>query len=124
MSNYDDPSHECPIEVGDTVMVRGTISATNDCGGTKILKLPRTPIACVVTKRYWDHETGWRFHGRVVDLEIVENFRVQTTKGFTADHYREKYPNNPEIAENAAKAARDYDPGKVYFSERDLAKTS
>lgn len=116
------PEYPSPAELGESVLVTGTLCTNNTSGGTEILKHNGTQ--CVVTKAFWDYETGWRYHGRVEDAAALKTFREQATTGFTPDHYREKYPNNPDLYERAKKASEDFDPGYVYFSEHDLDKRS
>ncbi|MBY3433616.1 hypothetical protein HFN89_05585 [Rhizobium laguerreae] len=116
------PEYPSPAEVGESVLVTGTLCTSNTSGGTEILKHNGTP--CVVTKAFWDYETGWRYHGRVEDAAALEVFRAQATTAFTPEHYLKEYPNNPDLYERAKKAAKDFDPGHVYFSEHDLDKRS
>lgn len=117
--DFEMPDYPSPVEVGDTVTVHGTLCTNNSVGGTEILE--HDGIECRVTKAFWDYETGWRFHGRVVDPAAVEDFRVQATSEFTPEFYREKYPNQPEHYERVKVAFENFDPGHVYFSEHDLA---
>jgi hypothetical protein len=114
------PEYPSPAEVGKAVMVAGTLCTNNSSGGTEILKHNGTQ--CIVTKAFWDYETGWRYHGHVEDTAAIEAFREQATTGLTPESYREKYPNNPDLYERAKKAAKEFDPGYVYFSEHDLDK--
>ncbi|MCS4089264.1 hypothetical protein [Rhizobium sp. BK176] len=109
-----------PAALGESVLVTGTLCTNNTSGGTAILEHAGTQ--CVVTKAFWDYETGWRYHGRVDDAAALDAFREQATTRFTPESYREKYPNNPDLYERAKKAADEFDPGYVYFSEHDLAK--
>ena len=60
--------------------------------------------------------------GDVVDEDATEAFRGQATSSFTPEHYREKYPENSQLYEDAVKAAREFDPGYVYFREHDIAR--
>lgn len=113
------PEYPSPVEVGETVFVSGTLCNTNTSGGTTILE--HSGATCVVTKSFWDYETGWRFHGRVVDEANVQSFREQSTTRFTPEYYKEKYPTSPSLYEDAKKASEAFDPGYVYFSEHDLA---
>jgi len=115
----DEPDYPAPCRVGETVLVTGTLCSTNSVGGTEMLQHGGTE--CVVRKAFWDYETGWRFHGRVVDEAATEEFRRQATCEFTPDHYREKYPTQPQLYERVKAAHDAFDPGYVFFSEHDLA---
>jgi hypothetical protein len=112
--------YTCPCKEGEEIQVSGTLCVTNDVGGTTILDLPEE-LTVTVTKAFWDYETGWRFHGRASG-PVLEVIRQQATTGYTADHYREKYPGNPQLAIDAEKAAREFDPSKIYFSEFDIVR--
>ncbi|NTF23490.1 hypothetical protein G6L37_34535 [Agrobacterium rubi] len=90
----DEPEYPAPCAVGDVVNVTGTFCNSNSVGGTEILEHAGTD--CVVTKSFWDYKAGWRFHGRVVEEDAIEDFRRQATAEFGAEQYREKYPNQPE----------------------------
>lgn len=115
----DEPDYPAPCNDGDTVLVTGTLCNSNSNGGTTILQHGGTE--CVVTKSFWDYETGWRFHGRVADEEAADDFRRQSTSEYTPEYYREKYPDQPEHYERVKAANEAFDPGYVYFSEHDLA---
>lgn len=114
------PEYPSPAEVGEVVVVTGTLCNKNDVGGTTILE--HDGVSCIVTKSFWDYETGWRFHGRVEDAAAAEVFRQQATTGFKPEEYREKYPANPKLYEDVKKAAEEFDPAYVYFSEHDFAR--
>ncbi|MCZ7861043.1 hypothetical protein O9X98_06455 [Agrobacterium salinitolerans] len=114
------PEYPSPAEVGEAVVVTGTLCNTNSAGGTTILK--HDGVRCVVTKAFWDYETGWHYHGRVEGEADVEAFRAQSTSVFTPGHFKEKFPNNPNLYEEAVKACETFDPGYVYFSEHDFAR--
>jgi hypothetical protein len=115
----EDPEYPSPISDGNVVTVHGTLCNTNSCGGTTILK--HDGVECQVTKSFWDYETGWGYHGRVVDPDLVEDFRAQSWSDLDPEYYREKYPNQPEHYEGVKAAHEKFDPGYVYFSEHDLA---
>lgn len=117
--DFETPEYESPADVGDSVLVTGTLCTNNSVGGTEILEHEET--TCVVTKKFWDYETGWRYHGRVVDDASIESFRAQSTSEFTPDDYREKYPDQLHLYESAKAALEKFDPSYVYFSEHDLA---
>ncbi len=85
-SDFEKPTHDQPVQVGEVVDVVGLICNRNDVGGTTILENPG--VECRVEKAFWDYETGWRFHGRVIDEKVVENFRKQATTGFTPSTIR------------------------------------
>ena len=119
MGNEFTPAYESPVEVSDEVLVTGTVCATNDVGGTCILK--HDGLSCRVTKKFWDYETGWRYHGVALDESAVAEIRRQATTEFTPAHYREKYPDASELIESAERAFAAFDPSKVYFSEHDFA---
>lgn len=118
-SDFEKPTHDQPVQVGEVVDVVGLICNRNDVGGTTILENPG--VECRVEKAFWDYETGWRFHGRVIDDKVVENFRKQAMTGYTPEHYKTQYPANVALYEDALKAQREFDPSYVYFSEHDLA---
>jgi hypothetical protein len=118
-ADFDSPDYASPCEIGDVVMVTGTLCTSYTNGGTAILKHSGTE--CEVTKSFWDYETGWGFHGRVVDPATVEDFRAQSASSLTAEQFLEKHPNDRKHFEDILKANEKYDPGYVYFSEHDLA---
>lgn len=115
----EDPEYPSPIKDGDVVTVHGTLCNTNSSGGTTILK--HDGVECRVTKSFWDYETGWGYHGRVVDRASIEDFRAQSLTEFDPEYYRATYPNQPEHYERAKAAHEGFDPGYVYFSEHDLS---
>ncbi|MGY3582323.1 hypothetical protein ACVIGB_000753 [Bradyrhizobium sp. USDA 4341] len=119
--NHENPSYESPASDGDRVILSssGTVCTSYDSGGTCILDLDGEDFEVTVTKAFWDYETGWRFHGRA-EGPIVEEFRRQATSGYTPAHYRKEYANAPELAADAERAFREFDPAKLYFSEFDL----
>lgn len=117
----DTPSYPSPCNIGDEVTVSGTLCVTNSVGGTTILEHDGT-VTVKVTKAFWDYETGWRFHGKVAPGPVVDEFRRQATSRYTAEDYRRMYPGNPELATTAEKAAHDFDPSKLYFSEHDIVR--
>jgi hypothetical protein len=119
--DYEAPSYDSPASVGDLVILAAsaTVCTSYDSGGTCILDLDGKELEVTVTKAFWDYETGWRFHGRA-EGPIVEEFRRQATSGYTPEHYRKEFANAPELAADAERAFREFDPAKVYFSEFDL----
>lgn len=119
MSDFDTPSHPCPLKVGDVVEIPGMICGNYDVGGTVIFEHEEAWQA-EVTKAWWDYETGWRFHGRLTDPALVEAVRSQAVTGRTADEYREKYPSAPDLILSTEKALIEFDPTKVYFDEFSL----
>ena len=118
-SSLDEAAYEPPADVGDAVFVTGMATVVNSTGGTTTLR--HDGLACEVTRAWWDYETGWRFAGRISDADAVASAREQSTSAHDADHYRRTFPNNPGLAQRAEKAAAEYDPSVVYFSEHDLA---
>ena len=113
------PEHESPVNAGDVAIVAAdTLTTRNDVGGTASLRHAET--TCVVTKAWWDDETGWRYAGRLADEAVVAEVRAQATTGYDAEHYRRTYPSNPALAESAELAARAFDPAAVNFGEMDL----
>ncbi|AOG03395.1 hypothetical protein [Bosea sp. RAC05] len=117
--NPDVPSYPSPLEVGDEALVTGTLCVTNSSGGTTIIR--HAGMTCRVTKSFWDYECGWRFHGTPVNQGDVGELRRQGTTGIDPEVYRERYPNNPDLHTSAVEAARTFDPGRVFFSEHDVA---
>jgi len=113
------PEYPSPYAVGETVSVAGTLVTNSSVGGTVLLE--HDGVECTITKAFWDYEVGWRYHGTVIDRELVEAFRVQATSEFTPEDYREKYPNNPDLYESAVAAAAKFDPSYVYFCEHDVS---
>lgn len=113
--HFEEPAYPCPVAVGDEVVVTGLLCGKYEVGGTLILD-GFTNKACVVTRSFWDYETGWRFVGRLVDEADIQAVRQLGTTGRTAEEYRERYPANPDLAESTAKALSEYDPAVVYFS--------
>lgn len=77
-------------------------------------------IMCLVTKAFWDYETGWRYHGTPVEASDVEKLRVIGTTKYTPDWYRENRPGDDDGLRNAETGLRNYNPAKVFFSEHDV----
>lgn len=113
-----DEAYECPIAVGDEVLVTGTLAVTNSSGGTTIVEHAGT--TCRVTKTMWDYECGWRFHGVPVDVEAVREIRRQAVTGYDPDWYRVNRPGDAQSLAHAEAAQAAFDPSKVFFSEHDV----
>lgn len=112
-------AYPCPIAVNDEIMLTGMIVATNEVGGSVVIDDQTVRVRC--TKAFWDYETGWRFHGELLDKADIERVRAQTTESkFTEAHYREKYPNSPDLWASVAKARAAYNPAKIFFDEDSL----
>jgi hypothetical protein len=114
------PAYPSPVAVGETVRVNGTLSTSGSNGGTVILVHATTE--CVVTKAFWDYETGWRYWGHVDDPATVATFRQQGDSEYTLEHYAEKYGEASDIYRNVKEGRSKYDPASVRFSEFDIAK--
>ena len=115
----DTPSYQNPVEVGQEIVVTGTLAVTNSAGGTTIVK--HDGILCRVTKAFWDYECGWRYHGTPVDESDLTEIRRQGTADIDLESLRLKYPEATELHDRAAAAQRNFDPAKIYFSEHDVA---
>jgi hypothetical protein len=113
-----DPKHGCPVEVGARVRVVGTLCLTNTVGGTEAIR--GAGMECVVTKAFWDHETGWRFWGSPLEAADLETLRERGTSAFTPDWYRANRPTDAAGLAIAEAAVAAFDPSKVYFSEHDI----
>lgn len=120
MPPHDHPSYPSPVNVGDRVVVSGTISIINTSGGTTVLD--HDGVECQVTKAFWDYEAGWRYHGRVLNVDATDSFREQGDTGIAPEVYREKYPARLDLYKSALTAAETYDPGYVYFCEFDISR--
>lgn len=122
MADYDfdeEPEYPSLASVGQRVRLKpGTLYFNNDVGGTS--DLAHDGCFVEVTKSFWDYETGWRYHGRILDPALIERVRQAGTTGYTPEHYAEHYPNNPKLAEDARRARDVFDPTRVYFSEHEV----
>lgn len=78
------------------------------------------PIEVEVISGYYDYETGYRYKGKISNERLLEEFRKIGTTGYTPEHYK-KYENK-KLYEDTKKAAEEYDPSIVYFSEFDVIK--
>jgi hypothetical protein len=102
-------------EIGDRmVAIAGVFSVTvqNDVGGHSALPPGRYRVQ--ITKTFEDYETGRVLHGELQEERDVAAARRSGTTGFTPDHYRRKAPT---LAAAVEKAAREFNPRVVYFSE-------
>src|SRR5277367_3738725 len=75
------PAHRSPAELNDLVVLKKA-AATNDVGGTCLLVLPPEGLRVRVSKKFWDYETGWLFHGIIVAEADVDAVKKQTITGF------------------------------------------
>ncbi len=116
----DEPAYPSPLKVGDEAMVYGTIAVDNDVGGTCLVEHDGSGVAVVVTKAFWDYETGWNFHGTVASKEALDEIRRQATTGYEPEHYRQYEKVNPGIVAQTEEARRAFDPSTLKFSEHDI----
>lgn len=108
------------IKVGDVIVVNGahhlgSLWMKNDMGGT--CALPSGSYRVMLTKTWYDYETGQRCIGRLVDRADVEKARKFGTIDVS------KY--SADIMEQAkkAKAKTQFDPSEVYFSAHQVMET-
>lgn len=92
----------------------------NDVGGFS--ELPPGRYRVRVDRTWHDYETGGRAAGTLLDPADIETSREAGTTGYTAEHYREKYPDAPGLAAEVADALASFDPSKVYFPLSDFEK--
>jgi len=104
------PAHRSPAELNDLVVVKKA-AATNDAGGTCLLVLPPEGLRVRVSKKFWDYETGWLFHGIIVAEADIDTMKKQTTTGFA---------NVSDMKRSKVGPVGQYDPSKVYFSEHEI----
>ena len=79
-----------------------------------------SPIEVEVISGFYDYETGFRYKGKVINDDLIEEFKKIGTTGYTPDDYK-KYKNK-SLYEDEKKAVENYDPSIVYFSEFDVLK--
>ena len=79
-----------------------------------------SPIEVEVISGFYDYETGFRYKGKVINDDLIDEFKKLGTTGYTPDDYK-KYEIK-SLYEDAKKAAENYDPSIVYFSEFDVLK--
>jgi hypothetical protein len=115
-----EPSHPCPVSVGETATVYGTVAVDNDVGGTCLVEHDGAGIETVVTRTFWDYETGWVIHGKVVSDETLAEIRRQATTGLAPEQYRRYETANPGIVARTEQARAGFDPSILKFSEHDL----
>lgn len=112
------PAYASPLNVGDTVLVTGTICIKNSSGGTEMIR--DANIVCVVTKGFWDYEAGWRFHGKVPAEADVAVLQASGLTEYGPDWYRANRPDDAAGLAKSEKALAAFDPSKVYFSEHEI----
>jgi hypothetical protein len=114
------PPDEPPASGGEVVRIAaGRLSCTNDLGGTTSLRsLPACDVRII--RGFWDYETGWIFHGQLLEPAMVELARRESTTGLSYDHYRARYPEAADLHDRVRTGAANFDPSLVYFSEFDL----
>lgn len=83
-------------------------------------KLVQLPIEVEVLDKYYDYETGYRYKGKMINKDLIQEFNTFGTTGFKPEDYK-KYKNK-ELYEDAKKASKKYNPEIVYFSEFDVVK--
>lgn len=78
------------------------------------------PIEVEVISGAYDYETGFNYKGKVINEQLLDEFRKIGTTGRKLEDYDE-FKNKP-IYDNVKKSLDNYDPSIVYFSEFDVIK--
>ena len=78
------------------------------------------PIRVEVISGAYDYETGYNYKAKVIDDEVIDEFKKIGTTGYVPEDYK-KYKNT-SLYEETKKAAENFDPSIVYFSEFDVVR--
>lgn len=92
----------------------GPVTMVNDVGGTDFL--PHGSYRVRIVKGWDDYETGRRLVGELLDPSDVETARKVGTTGFTPESFAERYGRNAGIGPDVRRAAKAFNPKRVYFS--------
>lgn len=115
----EEPSRPNPYPVGTVVRLKsGAIYFSNDVGGTSFIDQPG--VRAEVIHAFWDYETGWRYHGRLLEKSVIERVREEGTSGHTPETYARNCPNRADLFESAKKAMAEFDPSRIFFSEDEV----
>lgn len=111
--NYEDPLDGMQL-IGNNL--DGTISKTTLHSDDSTVD---KPIVAEILSRTYDDETGYNFKGKIIDNNLVKEFKKIGTTGYKLEDFK-KCGNKlyEEIKENR----KNYDPSIVYFSEFDISK--
>ena len=61
----EDPEYPPRWEIGQVLALTGTVYFPNVVGGTARMEVSGLGFSAKIFRRFWDYETGWKFHGRV-----------------------------------------------------------
>ena len=111
--NYEDPLDGMQLTVEN---LDGTISETTLQSDDSIVD---KPIIAEIISGVYDDETGYNFKGKIIDNNLVEDFKKIGTTGYKPEDYK-KYGN--KLYEETKEKCKNYDPSIVYFSEFDISK--
>ena len=92
-----------------------SVLIVNDVGGT--VDLPLGTYRVRLLRSVYDYETGVNCTGQLLNPDDIQKARAAGTTGFRPDDYR-KYGN--EHYKRTLKAADEFDPSRVYFSDWDF----
>jgi hypothetical protein len=93
-----------------------SVSIINDVGGTSTLPAGDYPVRLL--RSWYDEETGVRWLGNLLDAADIETARRAGTTGLTPKDYRAT--DGARHYNRVLAAAREFDPGRVYFSDWDF----
>lgn len=101
--------------------ILNSVSIKNDVGGTT--ELPIGIYRVRITNIWRDYEVGQRCVGVLLNGNDILVAKKTGTTGYTPEYYKQKYPTNPELYQDALKAASGFDPSIVYFVAEDFTPT-
>lgn len=110
--NYEDPMEGIKLTDvdADGNVISETVLHSNDGVVDK-------PIIAEITSGFYDYETGYKYKGKLLDNDLIEDFRKIGTTSYEPEDYK-KYGN--KSYEETKLAAKNYDSSIIYFSEFDI----
>lgn len=97
----------------------------NVMGGTEI-NLQHKGMPALVTKVFWDYETGWIIHGHLIDIEDVRNMDAQLDwsnkpRDEWPEYATEEWIHEQVYGEDKRIEWAKYDPTKIMFYDTDVS---
>jgi len=114
------------LELENEVLIEGQkvkvkkFHILNDVGGSKVIykeDLGNVDIEVLITKTWYDYETGEHARAKLLDENIIKKVRELGKTGYTPEHYK-KY--SEKMYKETLEASKNYDPSIATISEFDL----